>query len=147
MAVAQRTRISQHWGRVVVIAVVLLVVLNLGIFLLANADTSPGGKPLLPSTVESISPERGEITGLLDDVTIDLADNLQGELILNGRLIPEDQLDNIPELGVISFRPGPGKDFTRLATGDNTVVVHYWPRNEPRPPRPASFSWRFRASA
>src|SRR5262245_7339332 len=99
MAVAQRTRISQHWGRVVVIAVVLLVVLNLGIFLLANADTSPGGKPLLPSTVESISPERGEITGLLDDVTIDLADNLQGELILNGRLIPEASSTTSPSSG------------------------------------------------
>jgi len=122
-------------------------VLNLGIVLLANADTSPGGKQELPSAVESINPERGQLTGLVDNVTVDLADNLQGELIVDGVQIPDDQLDTIPQLGVITFRPGPGKDLTRLLTGENTVVVHYWPRGDSRPENPASYSWRFRAAA
>lgn len=137
----------EHPWRVAIVAVVLLIVLNLGIVLLANADTSPGGKQELPSAVESINPERGQLTGLIDNVTVDLADSLQGDMTVDGVLIPEDQLDTIPQLGVITFRPGPGKDLTRLLTGENTVVVHYWPRSDPRPDQPPAFSWRFRAAA
>ena len=137
----------EHPWRVATVAVVLLIVLNLGIVLLANADTSPGGKQELPSAVESINPERGQLTGLVDDVTVDLADSLQGDMTVDGVLIPEDQLDTIPQLGVITFRPGPGKDLTRLLTGENTVVVHYWPRSDPRPEQPPAYSWRFRAAA
>jgi hypothetical protein len=139
--------VFEHPWRVAIVAVVLLIVLNLGIVLLANADTSPGGKQELPSAVESINPERGQLTGLIDNVTVDLADSLQGDMTVDGVLIPEDQLDTIPQLGVITFRPGPGKDLTRLLTGENTVVVHYWPRSDPRPDQPPAFSWRFRAAA
>jgi hypothetical protein len=139
--------VFEHPWRVAIVAVVLLIVLNLGIVLLANADTSPGGKQELPSAVESINPERGQLTGLIDNVTVDLADSLQGDMMVDGVLIPEDQLDTIPQLGVITFRPGPGKDLTRLLTGENTVVVHYWPRSDPRPDQPPAFSWRFRAAA
>jgi hypothetical protein len=147
VATTARRRVFEHPWRVAIVAVVLLIVLNLGIVLLANADTSPGGKQELPSAVESINPERGQLTGLVDNVTVDLADNLQGELIVDGVQIPDDQLDTIPQLGVITFRPGPGKDLTRLLTGENTVVVHYWPRGDSRPENPASYSWRFRAAA
>jgi hypothetical protein len=147
MAVAKRTRVFEHPGRVAIVTVAIMLTLTLGAIVLHNADTSPGGQPQLPAAVESISPGRLELTGLFDDVTIDLADNLQGDMILNARQIPDDQLDTIPQLGVITFRPGPGKEFTRLNTGDNTVVVHYWGRGEPRPARPPAFSWRFRAGA
>jgi hypothetical protein len=148
MANAPRRRTFQHPGRVAVVVIALLVVVNLAIVLLANADTSPGGgKPELPAAIESISPERGELTGLVDDVTVDLRDDLQGELLVDSVRIPEDQLDTIEQLGVISFRPGPGKEFPRFRAGDNTVVVRYWPRGKPRPEVPASFSWRFRAAA
>ena len=72
----------EHPWRVAIVAVVLLIVLNLGIVLLANADTSPGGKQELPSAVESINPERGQLTGLIDNVTVDLADSLQGDMAM-----------------------------------------------------------------
>jgi hypothetical protein len=137
----------QHPGRVAVVVVALLIVVNLAIVLLANADTSPSSSAELPAAIESISPERGELTGLVDDITVDLRDDLQGELLVDRVRIPEDQLDNIEQLGVISFRPGPGKKFRRLRSGENTAVVRYWPRGEPRPETPASFSWRFRAAA
>jgi hypothetical protein len=137
----------EHPGRVAVIVIALLIVVNLAIVLLANADTTPGGRAELPAAIESISPERGELTGLVDDITVDLRDDLQGELLVDSVRIPEDQLDNIEALGVISFRPGPGKEITRLRAGENTVVVRYWPRGKPRPDVPGSFSWRFRAAA
>jgi hypothetical protein len=148
MAVAKRTRVFQHPGRVAIVMVALLLTLTLGATVLHNTDTSTGGsRPKLPATIESISPERGELTGLIDDVTVDLDDRYTGVLELDGVEIPEDQLDRIVQLGVISFRPGPGKEFTRFQTGENTVVVRYWLRTDPRPANPAVFSWRFQAAA
>jgi hypothetical protein len=148
MAVAKRARVFQHPGRVAIVMVVLLLTLTLGATLLHNTDTSTGGsRPTLPSTIEAIHPERGELTGLVDNVEVDLNDQYTGVLELDGVEIPEDQLDRIEQLGVIGFRPGPGKEFTRLKTGENTVVVHYWLRTDPRPEKPLTFSWRFRAGA
>ena len=128
-------------------AVALLAILNLGVILLANSDTTPGGKAALPTDVESISPENGALAGLVDDVTVDLRDNLTGVLVIDGVEIPEDQLERVEELGVITFRPGADKEISRFRAGDNTVVVLYWPRTKPRPNKPASFGWRFRAAA
>ena len=128
-------------------AVAVIAVLNLGVILIANSDTTPGGKVDFPTNIESISPENGALAGLIDDVTVDLSDNLTGVLVIDGVEIPEDQLTRIEELGVISFRPGPDKEIGRFRAGDNTVVVKYWPRTKPRPAEPASYGWRFRAAA
>ncbi|HXY92609.1 MAG TPA: hypothetical protein VEP49_09050 [Acidimicrobiia bacterium] len=147
MAVARRTRVFEHPGRVAIVTITIMATITLGAILLHNADTSPGGRPQLPADVESISPERGELTGLVDDVTIDLNDKLQGDMAIDGVQIPDDQLDTIPGLGVISFRPGPGKELTQFRQGYNTVVVHYWPLGKPRPTNPTTYSWTFRAAA
>jgi hypothetical protein len=133
---------------VATVVVLLVVVLNLGIVLLNNSDTRPGGRDPLPVTIESISPERGELTHRVDTITVDLRNDLTGVLVVNRIEIPEDQLDRVTELGEVSFRPGPGKEITKLATGTNTVVVKYWSRRlTNRPANPPSFSWSFQASA
>ena len=66
-------------GRDVVIA--LLVVLNLGIVLLDNADTARRVSPL-PATVESVSPGPASIAGPVDTITVDLDDSLTGVLLI-----------------------------------------------------------------
>ena len=137
----------RHPGRIAIVVVALLAVLNLGIILLANSDTSLEGREKLPNDIEAINPERGEITGLIDDVTVDLLDSLTGVILINGVEIPEDQLDRVEELGLISFRPGRDKELTKFPAGDNTVEVLYWPRTKDRPADPAHFGWRFRAAA
>jgi hypothetical protein len=149
MAVAARTRLFRHPGRIAVVVIALVVVVNLAFVLGHNTDTSPvsSSRGVLPATIESISPQRGELTGLIDDITVDLDDSYTGVLEVDGREIPEDQLDRIEQLGVISFRPGPGKEISRLIAGENTVVVLYWPRTDPRPAKPFRFSWSFRAAA
>ena len=84
--------------------------------LIHNTDTSTGGsRPAFPATIEAINPSTGELTGLIDDVEVDLADQYTGVLVLDGVEIPEDQLDRIEQLGVIAFRPGPGKEITTPA--------------------------------
>ncbi len=134
-------------------SIALLVVLNLGIVLLNNSDTSPGGRNPLPATVESVSPEPGSIASPIDTVTVDLDDSLTGVLLIKheGRYveIPEDQLDRVVELSQISFRPGPGKDITKFSAGENDVVVLFWSKTRVggRPQHPASYSWSFQVKA
>ncbi|MFI5053580.1 MAG: hypothetical protein ACHQDE_04395, partial [Acidimicrobiia bacterium] len=145
---ARRRGIFQHPGRVAVVVIALLLVLNLGIVLLNNSDTSPEGRVPLPVTIESISPERGELTSLIDTITVDLRNDLTGVLVVDGIEIPEDQLERVKELGEVSFRPGPDKAITKLRTGSNEVVVKYWSQKlTKRPENPPSFGWSFRASA
>jgi hypothetical protein len=140
--------VVKHPWRVTIVLGTLLLVLNLGVVLLATSDTSEGGRRPLPSDIESISPERGELTGLVDTVTVDLRDEFTGVLVVDGVEIPEDQLERVVGLQVVSFRPGPGKEISRFRAGDNTVVVKYWRgRLVDRPANPYSFGWSFRASA
>jgi hypothetical protein len=152
-ATAPRRKLFQHPGRVAIVVVALLVVVNLGIVLLRNSDTSPGGLHPLPATVQSVSPEPGSIAGPVDTITVDLDDSLTGVLLVkhNGAYveIPEDQLDRVVELGQLSFRPGPGKEITRFTPGENDVVVLYWSKTRigGRPKSPASYSWSFQVKA
>jgi hypothetical protein len=143
-----RRRIFQHPGRVAIVVVALVVVANLGFVLLHNSDTSPGGGNPLPVTIESISPERGQLTSLIDTITVDLRNDLTGVLVVDGVEIPEDELQRVKELGEISFRPGPDKIITRFRPGNNEVVVKYWSQKlTNRPANPPSYGWSFRASA
>ncbi len=127
--------------------IALVAVSNLGVLLLSSSDTSVPGAAAIPDSIQSVSPAPGEITGLVDDVTADLADDLTGVLVINGQEIPEDQLSRVPELGIVTFRPGPGKDITSFPAGVNTVVVEYWKQGVERPAHPASYPWRFTAAA
>ena len=142
-----RPKAIRHPWRVAIVAIALIAVLNLVVILLANTDTSVPGTENLPVTIESVSPASGELTGLVDDVTVDLRDDLTGVLVINGTEIPEDQLERTPELGIVTFRPGPDKEFTKLRAGENRVLVYYWPSTKDRPASPSVYSWRFRAAA
>jgi hypothetical protein len=143
----ERPKAIRHPWRVAIVAIALIAVLNLVVILLANTDTSVPGTKDLPVTIESVSPAPGEITGLIDDVTVDLRDDLTGVLVIDGIEIPEDQLERTPELGIVTFRPGPGKELTQFRGGTNTVVVYYWPSTKDRPAHPSVHSWSFRAAA
>src|SRR4051794_20614410 len=81
-ATLPRRKLFQHPGRVAIVAVILLAVLNLGIFLLNKSDTSPGGRNPLPVTVQSVTPEPGSIAGPIDTITVDLDDRLTGVLLV-----------------------------------------------------------------
>ena len=148
VAASSRRRLFKHPGRVAVVAITLLVVFNLGIVLLNESDTSPTGERALPVDIEAVSPEPNQITGLIDTVTVDLADQYSGVLVIDGVEIPEDQLERVVGIQTVSFRPGPDKVISRFRAGENVVVVKYWNgRLQDRPAKPYSFSWTFRASA
>jgi hypothetical protein len=143
-----RRRLFKHPGRVAVVAITLLVVFNLGIILLNESDSTPTGPKALPADIEAISPGQNQLTGLIDTVTVDLADQYSGVLVIDGVEIPEDELERVVGIQQVSFRPGPDKVISRFRAGVNDVVVQYWNgRVQDRPAKPFSFHWSFRAAA
>lgn len=141
-----RRRLFEHPWRLAIVAVAVLVVVNLGVVLLANSDTSTTERSL-PSSIETVTPEPGTVVQLQAPVSVDLVDGLTGVLVINGTEIPEDQLERGVALGIVTFRPGDAQDFNRWDAGDVAVRVLYWPATEDRPESPGSYSWSFRASA
>ncbi len=140
-------RVVRHPGRVAIVVIVIVACVNLGVLLLTTADTTAPGAASLPEGIESVSPDRDSLASPRATISADLRDDLYGVLVLDRTEIPEDQLDRVEGLGLVSFRPGPDRDLSALASGEHQVVVYYWPRGEPRPAKPSSFAWTFRTAA
>lgn len=140
-----RPRLRHPW-RWVLAGAVVLIVLNLGVVALDQSDTSPGGRTL-PSTIDSLIPAPGELIRLQDTVGADLRDDLTGVLVLDGVEIPEDQLERVIPLAQVTFRPGADQELERFEPGEHSLAVLYWPQGKPRPTKPGSYSWSFRAGA
>jgi hypothetical protein len=130
----------------VVVGIVAIAVLNLAIFGFSQSDTSPEGRTL-PNTIDALTPAPGELVRLQDTIGADLRDDLTGVLLLDGVEIPEDQLERIVPLGIVTFRPGPDQDLEKLEAGEHTLTVLYWEQGKERPKQPGSYSWSFRAGA
>ncbi len=145
----------KHPGRVAIVVGVVAVVITLGVWGLSASETDPGvgrDAPTLPAAIETLSPGPGELVRPQDTITIDLRDDLTGVLLLRREQgstveIPEDQLERVIPLGQLSFRTGPDQELARFEPGEYTATVYFWPQAKPRPDRPASYSWRFRAGA
>jgi hypothetical protein len=132
--------------RLVIVAAIVLVVVNLAVILAVNSDTSDPEGNRLPNEIEAVSPEPAAVADRRIAITADLRDDLTGVLVIDNVRIPEDQLDPISQ-GIITFRPGPDRTFNEFEAGVHTVQVLYWPADEPEPETPGSFGWTFRASA
>jgi hypothetical protein len=147
-AASARRPLFRHPWRVAVVVIAVLVVVNLGVVLLNESDTTPGGDQALPADIQAISPKEGGLAGPVDTVSVDLADQYTGVLVVDGIEIPEDELERVVSLQTVSFRPGPNQAISRFRPGQNSVVVKYWRgRLQDRPSRPFSFGWTFRVGA
>jgi hypothetical protein len=149
MATTRQSRppLVRHPGRVAIVAIGLLAVANLAIILAINSDTGESDTEQLPNEVETVSPEPGSVAVPQDAVSVDLRDDLTGELWIDGQPIPDDQLEPIQQ-GILTFRPGEGQDLTRFGAGEHTVVARCWPATDQRPADPpACYSFRFQTKA
>jgi hypothetical protein len=108
---------------------------------LGSTDPEPlVGQP----TLEAIFPTDGADILAQDRVGADLQPGYDGELVVNGVTIPQDQLDQDSGLNQLVFRPGPGKVLTSLQAGRNCARIMWWRVEEGRtaagPPRQWCFS-------
>jgi hypothetical protein len=145
----RRAPLFRHPWRIVIVVATLALVVNLVIVLGMSSDTSDQGKQNVNRDVDQVSPAPGSIVNPRDDIEVHLRRGLTGVLVINGKRLPEDQLEIVPSTSTITFRPGAGKELETLAAGTNDVAVLYWRQTEPEPPpgERDSFGWSFRVGA
>lgn len=128
-------------------AVGLLAAVSLAIAGAASQDTDPPTASL-PSAIERLYPEPGSVIRPQETVGVDLRDDRQAVLIIDGNRIPEDQYTGDRNLGVFRYRPGEGKEFREFEPGHHEIRIEHWPatmteddarsRGEVR-----AYGWRF----
>jgi hypothetical protein len=144
-----RRKAIEHPGRFAIVAGGLTIVALLFAGAITSADTS-NVKTTLPKTVESISPQPGTIVPPEEPIVVDLRDDLTADLELCGptqssgscTALPADQVEFVPGLGQLTYRPGEGKEVQAYEPGRNTVVVHYYSQADPERDT-GLFSWSF----
>jgi len=125
----------------VLITIGVIVALNLIVVAFVIASREAPGPPI-PAAIEQILPIRNGQVPRQDSVGADLRDDYTGVLIIDGREIPEDQLTRIVPQGVVTFRPGDGKDIESFEPGHHSIKVVFWKQIESRETG-HEYGWQF----
>lgn len=97
-----------------------------------------------PDHLESVTPENAaQNVPAQSAITADLEFGYSGALIVNGREIPQDQVQEVVATGELRFTPGEAKDIRRLPGGGVNVTVVYWPTRGSRETDAMSYQWVF----
>jgi hypothetical protein len=134
------TRFKLVASAAVAVAVVLLII--------AFSSLNNGNKdPVLTAgdaqMVENLIPRRNSQVPQQSTVGIDLATGWTGVLQLNGVEIPQDQLQTTPQIGLIQYTPGPGKEVEKFRTGQNCVTAVIWQISDGRGVADRNINWCF----
>jgi hypothetical protein len=131
--------------RVLIVVGGLLLAAN--IWIIAGVSQRTNKEPVLPLAIEELIPKPGDLVSPQSTIGVNLSNTLSGELELDDKVIPLDQLSVQPTEGIITFSPGPGKDIATLPQGQHTVTVVYWPRTSTQDQGSTSYSWTFKVGA
>ncbi len=113
-----------------------------------------------PAAVLRVFPGEDSASLRQEPIGAQLNDDFTGEIEVDGRAIPLDQLerpapisaDNAPAargltaLNQVSFTPGPGKDIEMLAPGRHTARLLFWRKVGETRAQAAPYVWSFTAS-
>ncbi|GIU85080.1 MAG: hypothetical protein KatS3mg008_1855 [Acidimicrobiales bacterium] len=133
------------WPLRLKIAAAVAVAVAGTLFVLAALSMDTEGESPLGAPVEALSPEPRSSVVRQVPVRIDLEAGWTGELTLNGKPIPDDQLTRDQGLGTITFVPGPGKAVERLQAGRNCATARVWSLAS-GPASTRSVTWCFEAA-
>lgn len=120
----------------------LLLALAGGAIYLSTTLVDESPPRLRPTAVKAVSPEPGSNQLHQTEIFAELTTSYRGRLAVNGKPIPDDQLQVIQGLNRISFTPGKGREIEALPAGANCAVVSF----DPVPGatgEPGSFRWCF----
>lgn len=144
--------------RRLVIAVALIGALALFWYGTRRGTETGGGVAANDPAVVVKVPGPGDRVLRQSQVGAELKQGYDGQLVIDGHEIPEDQLEGAipasspeydPKLGVrpnnknkLFFVPGAGKRITTLPPGEVQVVLHFWPIQD-GPRLAKTISWTF----
>ena len=119
-----------------------------GILLAISVSSSDTSETAVnASNVEQVRPSPGGILRPQSEVSFDLTDGYTGRLLINGEVVPDDQLEKVLSLGQFTFRPGKGQIIEKFEAGPNTAQIFYWEDDKPEPAQPQTYSWDFRVTS
>lgn len=114
-----------------------------------------------PVEIVRVFPGENDPIGLLQQpIGYQLADDFTGELRVDDRDIPLDQLvrsdavatdqskaaAGLAGLGEVKFTPGPGKEIVRLSPGTHTATALYWKKVGETRESARYYRWTFKAT-
>jgi len=103
----------------------LLLIVLATVVVSIQLDMGSGSSPE-SLVIERLLPGESDKTLQQGEVGIDLLSGWTADLRINEVPIPDDELDRVTELGLITFRPGPGKAVEYLLAGQNCATATYW---------------------
>jgi len=122
----------RHPGRVAIVGGTLLAIVVLIAIMIGSADTSDlQSHETVPKEVQGVSPAAGSIVPPNTAISVDLRDDLIGELTVCAPTpsdctpIPLDQTRFVSGLGQVTFKPTDSTDVTEFPAGPVTVRVDY----------------------
>jgi len=120
----------EHPERVAIVAVVVLIVANLAYFG-TKKEVRGTVAPERPAAILQLSPQEGEDILPEREIEVDLRDNYDGQLSIDGHLIPQDQVTiTHPNLFDLVFEPSPDHDIHKFAPGSHVATIEWWPDTE-----------------
>ncbi len=143
----------RHPGRVAIVGAGLFVVVALFVAAIGSSDTSNvPAADRQPEEVQGFSPQQGASVPPSTAITVDLRDDLTADISVcapsptDCTPIPLDQVQFLPGLGQIIFKPTENTDITEYPAGTVTVRVDYHVQGAPNTNR-GDFTWSFQATA
>jgi hypothetical protein len=146
--VAITLRRPKHPGRVLIVSLIALGAINVLIWGGLGQVNGPAAVQR-PVAIVDLQPAEGVLTPPQGQVGAQVRTNFTAQLIVDGQLIPQDEITGDPNLGEYFFEPGPGRTYRELPHGRNSAVVQWWPRNISTPEQAkaegklSSYSWVF----
>jgi hypothetical protein len=128
---------TRHRITFLILGVALIVIVAGAIALAPDGRTTA-----LPDAVDSYAPVDGATVLRQTQLVIDLGVGYAIDLMVDGVAIPDAELDIVPQTGLFTWTPGPGKTFEEWAPGFHAVAVT-WDRATGLPD-PGSLRWSFR---
>jgi hypothetical protein len=143
-------RRPEHPERVAFVAVIVLIVVNLAIYG-TRKEVRGTAAPERPSVVVDISPQENELVLGQSAVVVVLKPTYTAQLSIDGKPIPDDQLDVKTDVFSLKFEPSPDHDIHRFAAGTHTATVEFWTRTKTYEQAKgdhllSSYSWNFKVS-
>jgi hypothetical protein len=102
--------------------------------------------PVVRGPVARVFPEPGAVAARQGAIGVDLAFGYDAALEIDGRAIPDDQLDRVVGINQLSFTPGDGKEIERLDGGRHCAAVRYFTAGQQPEDAGPPYSWCFTAA-
>ena len=113
-----------------------------GIVFAFSGPTQEDG-PDKPPAVEYVFPDVGNLELRQARIVADLAPGYTGYLSIDGKEVPEDDVQFVDALNSLTLKPQPGSDFETFEPGQHCATVFYRQIGQPRG-NSSAYRWCFR---